>query len=159
MDAIPLKAGVMNFIPATMFSGRKQESFVVCGKRFACSNGVVTSGFRQTAAEGAPIREGLYVRLSHQIIIAWPPISAARRTGGIATKLSASSSREAGQSSRAPPTARTCHSAGRHDIVGEISIVSGALQRPGRANGTIAACAKSAKKTSTRSTHLFKTGL
>jgi len=44
-------------------NGRGAESFSVNGHRFSYSDHILTSGFHTTAADGGPIREGLYVRI------------------------------------------------------------------------------------------------
>ncbi len=53
---------VTDFVPNPY---KDAESFVVNGHRFSYAQAIVTTGFRQTAADGGPIREGLYVRISY----------------------------------------------------------------------------------------------
>ena len=46
-------------------NGHGTESFVVEGVRFAYSDYVIRTGFRQTSARGGPIRSGLRVRIHY----------------------------------------------------------------------------------------------
>lgn len=55
---------VSDFVPMP-YTGHSQESFSVSRQRFSYSDFIVTSGFHNTASHGGPIREGLYVRVSH----------------------------------------------------------------------------------------------
>ena len=41
------------------------ESFVVAGRRFACSNYIATAGCSPTRSDGGPLRESLPVRIHH----------------------------------------------------------------------------------------------
>jgi hypothetical protein len=54
---------VTDFVPMP-YQGHALESFTVSGHRFSHSD-VVTAGFRNTASNGGPIREGLYVRITY----------------------------------------------------------------------------------------------
>ena len=47
------------------YQGHKMESFTVNGRRFTYSDFIETTGFHNAASRGGPIREGLYVRVSH----------------------------------------------------------------------------------------------
>jgi hypothetical protein len=55
---------VANFAPASA-NGRRNESFIVNGKKFSYSQYVLTAGFNTVSAEGGPIHEGAYVRVSY----------------------------------------------------------------------------------------------
>jgi hypothetical protein len=54
---------VTDFVP--MAYGHKGERFTVSGQRFSYSDDIVTTGFHHAAADGGPIHEGLYVRISY----------------------------------------------------------------------------------------------
>jgi hypothetical protein len=55
---------VSSFVPMP-YEGHSLESFTVNGHRFSYSDNVMTSGFRNTASHGGPIRQGLRVRISY----------------------------------------------------------------------------------------------
>ena len=55
---------VENFIPMP-YTGHAQERFSVCGVPFSYSDYGVTAGFNNTSSHGGPIREGLWVRITH----------------------------------------------------------------------------------------------
>jgi hypothetical protein len=55
---------VTNFSPLPV-SGHGVESFDVDGVSFSYSDYIITSGFNHTAANGGPIRPGLYVRVTY----------------------------------------------------------------------------------------------
>jgi len=55
---------IQDFQPAP-YSGHKRESFTVNGRRYEYSDYAVTGCFHQTASHGAPLREGMAVRIYH----------------------------------------------------------------------------------------------
>jgi hypothetical protein len=55
---------VTNFDPMP-YQGHKNESFDVNGQHFSYSDFIETAGFHNAASRGGPIRDGLYVRVSH----------------------------------------------------------------------------------------------
>jgi hypothetical protein len=54
---------VENFQAETM--NHKRETFTVSGLRFSYSRYIISPGFRQTAAEGGPLRNGVPVRIAY----------------------------------------------------------------------------------------------
>ena len=57
--------GVVTDFDPTAYFGKKEESFVVDGVRFAYSDNRVTPAFNHTSSHGGPIREGLRVRIAY----------------------------------------------------------------------------------------------
>jgi len=55
---------VTNFRPMP-WSGHPMESFSVCGVIFSYSDFIETGSFNNATSHGGPIREGLWVRISH----------------------------------------------------------------------------------------------
>jgi len=53
---------VTEFVPMP-YEGHQYESFMVNGKKFQYSDGVISNGFNNTSSHGGPIREGLKVRV------------------------------------------------------------------------------------------------
>ncbi len=47
-------------------TGHSEEKFTVCGVAFSYSDYIITGAFNQTSSHGGPMREGLWVRLSHR---------------------------------------------------------------------------------------------
>jgi hypothetical protein len=59
-----LEGRVTNFRPMP-WSGHPMESFTVCGVTFSYSDFVETGAFNNATSHRGPIREGLWVRISH----------------------------------------------------------------------------------------------
>ena len=55
---------ITNFDPMPT-GGHRDESFRVNGERFSYSDYSVSPGFKKTAVHGGPLREGLFVRVTH----------------------------------------------------------------------------------------------
>jgi hypothetical protein len=63
-EAQTLEGRVTNFRPMP-WSGHPMESFSVCGVTFSYSDFIETGAFNNARSHGGPIREGLWVRVSH----------------------------------------------------------------------------------------------
>ena len=63
-DFTVVEGVVENFDPMPEH-GNKMESFTVKNTKFSYSDFYITPGFNNAASRGGPIREGLYVRISH----------------------------------------------------------------------------------------------
>ncbi len=55
---------VEGFVPMP-YTGHALERFTVCGVPFSYSDYEVTEGFNRTSSHGGPMREGLWVRITH----------------------------------------------------------------------------------------------
>jgi hypothetical protein len=55
--------GVVEQFDPMPYTGHKDESFVVAGRRFHYSDYTITAGFNQSQSHGGPIHDGLSVRI------------------------------------------------------------------------------------------------
>jgi len=62
----PVVEGLVEDFHGTAPDGSGSESFAVRGVPFSYSHYIITGGFRQTADQGGPVRQGLYVRIHYR---------------------------------------------------------------------------------------------